>query len=76
MENLSNITVTLQDLSVDPKDFYDCSTEEEVLDEISIICQEAYNCDDEAIQSIELPQEFWDNWNENHVTDPEDDNCD
>ena len=74
--NFCEISVTLKDLGVNPADFYDCTTEEEVLDEISIICQEAYNCDDEAIQSIELPQEFWDDWNENHVTEPEDDNCD
>lgn len=76
MENLIEMTVTMRDLSVNPEDFYDCATEEEVLDELSIICQEAYNCDDEAIQSIDLPQEFWDDWNENHVEEEEDDNCD
>lgn len=76
MENLFEITATLKDLSVNPTDFYDCTTPEEVLDEISIICQEAYNCDDEAIQDISIPQEFWDDWEKNHVIESEDDNCD
>lgn len=76
MENLFEITATLKDLSVNPADFYDCTTPEEVLDEVSIICQEAYNCDDEAIQDISIPQEFWDDWEKNHVIESEDGNCD
>lgn len=76
MNELFEISVTLKDLSIKPADFYDCATREEVLDEIEIICQEAYNCDDEAIQSIDLPEGFWEDWEANHVVDAEDDNCD
>ena len=74
-KTMCEIVVTLKDLAINPKDFYDCMTPEEVLDAVGVICQEAYGCDDEAIQSIKLPQEFWDDWNENHITEPEDDNC-
>ena len=68
---MCEIVVTLKDLSINPKDFYDCTTPEELLDEVGVICQEAYGCDEEAIQSIDLPQEFWDDWNENHDVDDE-----
>mgnify|MGYP001667778535 CR=1 FL=1 len=76
MENkFYEISVTLKDLGINPNDFSDCATREEVEDAVSIICQEAYNCDDEAIQNIEIPQEFWDEWEQNHVEES-DDNCD
>lgn len=70
------ISVVVKDLGINPEDFSDCATREEVLDAVSIICQEAYNCDDEAIKDIDIPQEFWDEWEQNHVKEEADDNCD
>lgn len=73
-KTMCKITVTLKDIAIKPEHFYDCVTREEVLDAVSIICQEAYNCDEEAIQSIDIPEEFWADWEVNHNV--EDDNCD
>lgn len=73
-KTMCEITVTLRDITIKPEHFYDCVTREEVLDEVYIICQEAYNCNEDIIQSINIPEEFWADWEVNHNV--ENDNCD
>lgn len=65
-ENVFEISVTINDIALDPRDFVDCTTYEEVIDAVETICEEVYGCDTDSISNIDIPKEFWDVWEEIH----------
>ncbi len=49
-------------LCINPKDFVDVETEEQLIKEVKTIFWDAYGAEDEEVKSVEIPDEFIEKW--------------
>lgn len=60
-EYFYNVYSTLR-LCINPKDFVDVETEEQLIKEVKTIFWDAYGAEDEEFKSVEIPDEFIEEW--------------